>query len=74
VILVDTVPMAVILVCLAGFRWLIVQTRRDVQWIADIAYAAGIAYLVVRLIGDGFEGGAAWREARRSGSCRSASS
>jgi hypothetical protein len=59
VILTDTVLMAVILVFLAGFRQLIVQTRRDVQWIADIAYAAGIAYVVVTLIGDGLEGGAA---------------
>ncbi|RIX28268.1 hypothetical protein [Amnibacterium setariae] len=59
VILTDTVLMAVILVFLSGFRQLIVQTRRDVQWIADIAFAAGIAYVVVTLIGDGLEGGAA---------------
>jgi hypothetical protein len=59
VILTDTVLMAVILVFLSGFRQLIVQTRRDVQWIADIGYAAGIAYVVVTLVGDGLEGGSA---------------
>lgn len=59
VILTDTLLMAVILVFLAGFRQLIVQTRRDVQWIADIAFGAGLAYIVVTLVGDGLEGGAA---------------
>jgi len=59
VILTDTVLMAVIIVFLSGFRQLIVQTRRDVQWIADIGYAAGIAYVVVTLVGDGLVGGAA---------------
>ena len=59
VILTDTILMAVIIVFLSGFRQLIVQTRRDVQWIADIAYAAGIAYVIVTLVGDGLEGGAA---------------
>jgi hypothetical protein len=59
VILTDTVLMAVIIVFLSGFRQLILQTRRDVQWIADIAFSAGIAYVVVTLVGDGLEGGAA---------------
>lgn len=59
VILTDTVLMAVIIVFLSGFRQLILQTRRDLQWIADIAYSAGIAYVVVTLVGDGLEGGAA---------------
>ncbi|TDS81090.1 hypothetical protein [Amnibacterium kyonggiense] len=59
VILTDTVLMAVIIVFLSGFRQLIVQTRRDVQWIADIGFSAGIAYVVVTLVGDGLEGGAA---------------
>jgi len=59
VILTDTVLMAVIIVFLSGFRQLIVQTRRDVQWIADIGFSAGIAYVVVTLVGDGMEGGAA---------------
>lgn len=59
VILTDTVLMAVIIVFLSGFRQLIVQTRRDLQWIADIAFSAGIAYVVVTLVGDGMEGGAA---------------
>lgn len=59
VILTDTLLMAVIIVFLSGFRQLIVQTRRDVQWIADIAFSAGIAYVVVTLVGDGLEGGSA---------------
>jgi hypothetical protein len=59
VILTDTLLMATILVFLSGFRQLIVQTRPDVQWIADIAFGAGIAYIVVTLVGDGLEGGAA---------------
>ena len=59
VILVDTVLMAVIIVFLSGFRQLILQARRDLQWIADIAFSAGIAYVVVTLVGDGMEGGAA---------------
>jgi hypothetical protein len=59
VILTDTILMAVILVFLSGFRQLILQTRRDVQWIADLGFSAGIAYVVVTLVGDGLEGGAA---------------
>jgi hypothetical protein len=59
VILTDTILMAVIIVFLSGFRQLIVQSRRDLQWIADIAFSAGVAYIVVTLVGDGLEGGAA---------------
>ena len=58
-ILTDTFLMAVIIVFLSGFRQLIVQSRHDLQWIADIAFSAGIAYVVVTLVGDGLEGGAA---------------
>jgi hypothetical protein len=59
VILVDTFLMAAILVFLAGFRQIITQSRPDVQWIADIAFAAGVAYIAVTLVGDGMEAGAA---------------
>lgn len=59
VILTDTLLMATIIVFLSGFRQLIVQTRRDLQWIADVAFSAGLAYVVVTLVGDGLEGGAA---------------
>ncbi|MBW4042545.1 MAG: hypothetical protein HIU86_10530 [Acidobacteria bacterium] len=58
-ILTDTLLMAAIIVFLSGFRQLIVQYRAEVQWIADIAFSAGIAYVVVTLTGDGLEGGAA---------------
>lgn len=59
VILVDTFLMAAILVFLAGFRQLVTQVRPDVQWIADLSFAAGIAFVSVTLVGDGMEAGAA---------------
>jgi hypothetical protein len=59
VILTDTFLMAAILVFLAGFRQIVTQVRPDVQWIADLAFSAGVAYVAVTLVGDGMEAGAA---------------
>lgn len=59
VILTDALLMAAIMVFLAGYRQIVTQVRPDIQWIADLAFAAGVAYVAVTLVGDGMEGGAA---------------
>lgn len=59
VILVDTFLMASLVVFLATFRQLIVQVRRDLDWVSSLAYGAGIVWVAITLVGDGLEGGAA---------------
>ena len=59
VILTDTFLMAAIMVFLAGYRQIVTQVRPDIQWIADLAFSAGVAYVAVTLVGDGMEAGAA---------------
>ena len=59
VILSDTVLMAWLIVFLACFRQLVTRARRDLQWIADIFFAAGVAFICVTLVGDAMDGGSA---------------
>ena len=59
VILVDTFLMAFLIVFLAGFRQLITKTRPDVEWIADLAFGAGLVFVGLTLVGDAMEAGAA---------------
>ncbi|MFB2556571.1 hypothetical protein [Herbiconiux liangxiaofengii] len=58
-ILIDTFLMSALLVFLSGFRQLITHTRPDLQWIANIAYGAGLLFIAVTLVGDGLEGATA---------------
>ncbi|WP_291046590.1 hypothetical protein [Herbiconiux sp.] len=58
-ILIDTFLMASLIVFLSGFRQLITHTRPDLQWIADIAFASGLLFIAVTLVGDAMEGGTA---------------
>jgi hypothetical protein len=58
-ILIDTFLMAALLVFLGGFRQIITHTRPDLQWVANIAYGAGVLFIAVTLVGDGMEGGTA---------------
>jgi len=59
IILIDTVLMASLIVFLAGFRQIITHARRDLQWIADLAYGAGLVFVAVTLVGDAMEAGSA---------------
>ena len=59
VILIDTFLMAFLIVFLAGFRQLITKMRPDVEWIADLAFGAGLVFIGLTLVGDAMEAGAA---------------
>ena len=59
VILIDTFLMAFLIVFLAGFRQLITKTRPDIEWIADLAFGAGLVFVGLTLVGDAMEAGAA---------------
>ncbi len=59
IIVIDTVLMAFLIVFLGGFRQLITQARPDLEWIADLAFGAGLVFVGVTLVGDAMEGGAA---------------
>ena len=59
VILVDTFLMAFLIVFLAGFRQLVILTRPDVEWIANLAYGAGLVFVAMTLVGDAMEAGSA---------------
>ncbi len=58
-ILIDTFLMAALIVFLGGFRQIVTHTRPDLQWIADLAFGAGLLFVGVTLVGDGMEGGTA---------------
>jgi hypothetical protein len=59
VIMIDAVLMASVIVFLAGFRQLITEARRDLEWIADLAFGAGLVFVGITLVGDAMEGGSA---------------
>ena len=59
VILSDTFLMAFLIVFLASFRQLITAARSDLQWIADLAFGAGLVFVAVTLVGDAMDGGSA---------------
>ena len=59
VIMIDTFLMAAMIVLLAGFRQIITHARRDLQWVADLGFGAGLVFVTVTLIGDALNGGAA---------------
>src|SRR3954453_11938503 len=59
IVLIDTVLMGNIIVFLAGFRQIITHTRRDLQWIADITFGAGLVFVAITMVGDAMEAGSA---------------
>ena len=59
VVTIDTFLMTALIVFLGAFRQLVVETRRDLGWIADIAFGAGIVFVAITLVGDAMAGGAA---------------
>jgi hypothetical protein len=59
VILIDTFLMAFLIVFLASFRQLIVRVRADIEWVADLAYGAGLVFVALTLVGDAMQAGAA---------------
>lgn len=59
VVTIDTFLMTALLVFLGAFRQLVSEARRDLRWIADIAFGAGIAFVAITLVGDAMAGGAA---------------
>ena len=59
IVMIDTALMASLIVFLGGFRQLITKSRPDLEWVADIAFGAGLVFVAVTLVGDGMTGGAA---------------
>ena len=59
VITIDTFLMTALIVFLGAFRQMVTNHNRDLRWIADIAFGAGIVFVAVTLVGDAMAGGAA---------------
>ena len=47
-----------LMVFFAGFRYLIVKTRSEYEWVGTLALVAGAVWWAVSLVADGLEGGA----------------
>ena len=58
-VMIDSALMACVIVFLACFRQLITQSRNDLNWIADLAFGAGLVFVGVTLVGDALEAGTA---------------
>jgi len=58
-ILIDTIMMAFLIVFLGGFRQIVTRNRDDLNWIADLAFGAGLVFVGVTLVGDSLEAGGA---------------
>jgi hypothetical protein len=59
VIIVDTFLMACLIVFFAGLRQLIIRSSKELSWIADLAFGAGLVFVAITLIGDSMDAGAA---------------
>ena len=59
VIMIDTFLMTSMIVLFAGLRQLHTHARPDIQWLADLAFGAGLVFVTITLIGDAMEGGTA---------------
>jgi hypothetical protein len=68
VVLIDTVLMAALIVFLASFREVIVRARKDLRWVTDIAFGAGLVFVAITLVGDSMDAGAALDAVNGSGS------
>jgi hypothetical protein len=51
--------MAFLIVFLGGFRQMVTRVREDLQWMADLAFGAGLVFVGVTLVGDSMEAGGA---------------
>lgn len=60
IVMIDTILMASLIVFLAGFRQIITHARRELQWIADIGFGAGLVFVAITMVGDAMEAGAAF--------------
>jgi hypothetical protein len=59
IVTLDAVLMAFVIVFLAGFRQLVTAAFDGIEWVADLAYGAGLVFVGIQLVGDAMEGGAA---------------
>jgi hypothetical protein len=59
VIIIDTLLMSCLIIFFAGFRQLIIRARRDLNWITDLAFGAGLVFVAITLVGDAMDAGAA---------------
>jgi hypothetical protein len=59
VVTIDTFLMTALIVFLGAFRQLVTTNNRELRWITDIAFGAGIVFVAVTLVGDAMAGGAA---------------
>lgn len=59
VILADTFVMAFLIVFLACFQHLVIASRPELGWVAQVTFGAGLVFIAVTLVGDSLDGGAA---------------
>jgi hypothetical protein len=59
IVALDAILMAFLIVFLAGFRQLVTAAFEGIDWVADLAYGAGLVFVGTTLVGDAMEGGAA---------------
>ncbi len=59
VIIIDTLLMSCLIIFFAGFRQLIIRARRELSWITDLAFGAGLVFVAITLVGDAMDAGAA---------------
>ena len=59
IIIIDTLLMSCLIIFFAGFRQLIIRSKKDLSWITDLAFGAGLVFVAVTLVGDAMDGGAA---------------
>ncbi|MDB5167592.1 MAG: hypothetical protein JWN26_737 [Candidatus Saccharibacteria bacterium] len=59
IIIIDTLLMSCLIIFFAGFRQLIIRSKRDLNWITDLAFGAGLVFVAVTLVGDAMDAGAA---------------
>jgi hypothetical protein len=59
IVMIDTILMVCVIVFLAGFRQLITHARHELQWVADLAFGAGLVFVGITLVGDAMEAGSA---------------
>jgi len=59
IITIDTLLMTCLIIFFAGFRQLIIKARRELNWITDLAFGAGLVFVALTLVGDAMDGGAA---------------
>jgi hypothetical protein len=59
VIIIDTFLMAFLIIFFAGLRQLIIKSNKNLSWIADLAFGAGMVFVAITLVGDSMDAGSA---------------